>query len=96
MNQRIRINWLMMFVFLILGSVLITGLIRSGRSASTKETNYAVFLEALNGGKIEKVTVDQSESVPSGTVSYTLAGDKLLYYFFTPDVNTVQTDLLNY
>ncbi len=86
----------MLFVLLILGITLVFSTIKSRHAATMKETNYSEFLSAMDGKNVDTVTIEQSETIPSGTVYYTQSSDKMTYFFYVPDVNTVQNDLLNY
>ena len=96
MNRGIRVNWLMMFVFVALGVVLLVSARNASRNASRTETNYSAFLSAMDAKNVTKAEIQQSEYIPSGTVYYSLKSDTKTYYFYTADVNTVQEAILRY
>ena len=94
-NQRARGNWFMLLVLVLIGVTLFFGARSAKIAASQQETNYSSFLESLKGGKITSLAIEQSEDIPSGTVTYMVSGDaSTRFYFYTSDVNTVQQAVL--
>ena len=91
-----RVNWLLIFVLLAVGITLAFSMVNNVKRANQKETNYSEFLDSLEKRSVEKVEIDQSEDVPSGTVYFRLKGQSTVYYFHVTDVNMVQSALLAY
>lgn len=94
MNQKMRTNWLFIIVLLIVGLTVYYGADVARRSATFQETNFSIFREDLATKNVEKISVEQSEDIPSGSVYYQIKNDSKQYYFNTPDVSLVQEAIL--
>ena len=91
-----RANWLLVFVMLAVGTALIFSMVTNLRNRNQTETNYSAFLNAMEKKTVKEVRIEQSADVPSGTVYYSLTNESEVYYFYTSNVNEVQTALLSY
>ena len=81
---------------LAVGGTLIFSMLTNLQKRNQTETNYSAFLTAMEKKTVSEVRIEQSEDVPSGTVYYSVTGDNQTYYFYTSDVNEVQSALLAY
>ena len=64
-------------------------------SSAAKETyTYTQFQQDLNDGKVESVTIEQNEKVPTGTIYVTLSGANVSQEITVSDVNYVEQSLL--
>ncbi|MBQ6075771.1 MAG: ATP-dependent zinc metalloprotease FtsH [Lachnospiraceae bacterium] len=81
---------------LAVGTALIFSMVTNLRNRNQTETNYSAFLNAMEKKTVKEVRIEQSADVPSGTVYYSLTNESEVYYFYTSNVNEVQTALLSY
>ena len=94
-TQRVRGNFFLIFLILMIGLTLYLGTRAARQSASQQETNYSAFLKALKADTVSSAVIEQSEDIPNGIVYYTVNGnDQTRFYFVTPDVNKVQDEIL--
>ncbi len=97
MNQRLRANWLFIMILGIICITLYYGADAAKRAATQSETNFSSFRTSLEANQVGKVSIQQSEDVPSGIIYYTLKNAEGKKYFFnTSNVNTVQDLLLEW
>ena len=94
-NQRPRGNFFMLLLILVIGFTLFMGARSARQAASRQETSYSDFTKALQEKKITSVAIEQSEDIPSGTVSY-YTGDNpgIRNFFYASDVNRIQEILV--
>ncbi|MBQ4424445.1 MAG: ATP-dependent zinc metalloprotease FtsH [Lachnospiraceae bacterium] len=76
--------------------LLATSILKSASQSNRKETSYAEFQKEMEAGKVTEAVIAQSENIPSGTVRYLLKDDTIVYFFYTSDVNEIQTELVKY
>jgi len=97
LNQRLRANWLFIMILGIICITLYYGADAAKRAATQSETNFSSFRTSLEANQVGKVSIQQSEDVPSGIIYYTLKNAEGKKYFFnTSNVNTVQDLLLEW
>ena len=91
-----RSNLLLIMVILVVGVTLVYSMLSNLGKTNQKETNYSAFLDAMEKKTVEDVEIKQGADIPTGTIFYRLKGDPVVYFFYTSDVNTVQTAILSY
>ena len=87
---------MLLMVILVVGITLAYSMISNIGKAGQKETNYSAFLDSMEKKAVEEVEIRQGADIPSGAVYYRLKGDAAVYFFYTSDVNTVQSAILSY